>query len=353
MRIKVALLEKDEAYLKRIVSVFGTRYEDELEIYSFTEYEVAIKTIADAKIDVLVVSDSFAVEEDDIPKRCAYAYLVESQEIEDINGIRAIGKYQKADLIFRQILSLYAENAAVSSKLRTKDSDCKMIAFASPAGGVGTSVAAVAFAQHCASLNKKVIYINLEDFGAADVFFSDEGQFTISEVIYALKSKKANLSLKLESSVKRDAKGVYFFSAPALALDLMEMTTEEILRMLTELMVSGGYDYIAIDLGFDLDSKTLEIYDQIDKVVFVSDGSVLANSKIVRMKNALEVLEQNKDIDIIRKSVILYNRFSNSTGMQVEDIGIPCCGGIARVETPLLGELIGHLAEKALWNDLM
>lgn len=353
MRIKVALLEKDEAYLKRIVSAFGTRYEDELEIYSFTEYEVAMKTIADAKIDVLVASDAFDIQEADVPKKCVFAYFADSAETEDINGIPVIGRYQKVDLIFRQILSLYAENAATSSKLKARGGSCKLIAFTSPAGGVGTSVAAVSFAQYCAAHEKKVLLLNLEDFGTSDVFFSDEGQFTISEIIYALKSKKANLSLKLESSVKRDAKGVYFYSAPPLALDLLELTTEELLRMLAELMVSGGYDYIVIDIGFGLDGKSLEIFDQIDSIVFVSDGSVLANSKVIRMKNALEVLEQNKDVDILRKSILLYNRFSSSTGKQIEDLGIPCCGGIAKVETPLLSELVGHLSEKSMWEALL
>lgn len=39
MKIKLALLDNDQNYLNRIVSVFNIRYADKLEIYSFTKIE--------------------------------------------------------------------------------------------------------------------------------------------------------------------------------------------------------------------------------------------------------------------------------------------------------------------------
>lgn len=353
MRIKVALLEKDEAYLKRIVSVFTTRYQNDLEIYSFTEYEVALKTVVDAKIEVLIASDAFEINTEEIPKRCVLAYFTDNAEVEDVNGVHAIGRYQKADLIYRQILSLYAENAANVSKMKVGNGDCKFVAFASPAGGVGTSVAAAAFAMHCAQTGKKTLYLCLEDFGTADNFFADAGQFTMSEIIYALKSKKANLALKLESSVKRDASGVYFFSAAPLVLDMLELTSEEILRLMSELGISGGYEYIVLDLDFRMDKKAMEIYGQADKIVMVSDGSALANSKMIRLRQALATLEETKDLDILRKSVLLYNRFANSTGKRLDNFEMECCGGLSRVETPSVSELVKHLSSNGVWDSLM
>ena len=37
MKIKLAILEKDQCYLQRIVTVFSTKYSDNFEIYSFTD----------------------------------------------------------------------------------------------------------------------------------------------------------------------------------------------------------------------------------------------------------------------------------------------------------------------------
>lgn len=59
MKIKLAILERDQSYLQRFISVFSTKYADKFQIYSFTDEEVAYSTLNDTKIDVLVASDVF------------------------------------------------------------------------------------------------------------------------------------------------------------------------------------------------------------------------------------------------------------------------------------------------------
>lgn len=54
MRIKLAILENDQNYLKRIVSVFSTKYADKLEVYSFTDRELAFQTLDKSRIDVFL-----------------------------------------------------------------------------------------------------------------------------------------------------------------------------------------------------------------------------------------------------------------------------------------------------------
>ena len=111
MKIKLAILEKDRSYLSRVVTAFGTKYAEKLEIYSFTDPDVALATLNSAKIDVLLASDAFEIDAQKLPNRCAFAYLIDSMGIESYNDQRAICKFQKADLIYKQILSIYSENA--------------------------------------------------------------------------------------------------------------------------------------------------------------------------------------------------------------------------------------------------
>ena len=58
MKIRLAILEKDPSYLNRIVTAFSAKYSDNLEIYSFTNQELALSAaegIAGLE-DVLVFS---------------------------------------------------------------------------------------------------------------------------------------------------------------------------------------------------------------------------------------------------------------------------------------------------------
>ncbi|MCD7859349.1 MAG: hypothetical protein LUH51_04150 [Firmicutes bacterium] len=243
MKIKVAILDKDKSYLTRIVSAFGTKYAEKLEIYSFTDVDVALQTLESARIEVLLAGDTFEINTQTLPKRCAFAYMVDTLGIDRIGDVSAICKFQKADLIYKQILSLYAEKASNALGFSAHENKGNVLVFSSPCGGVGTSVMAAACAVNAAGRNKSVLYINLEKFGSADLYFEGPGQYGMSDLIFAVKSRKANLPLKLEGCVRQDVRKVFYYAQARNALDMMEMRTEEILRLISELKLSGEYYY--------------------------------------------------------------------------------------------------------------
>ena len=111
MKIKLAILENDRNYLTRVVTVFNTKYADKFEIYSFTDATIALSTLDSNRIDVFVANESFDIDVTALPKRCGFAYFVDSADVDTVKDQRAICKFQKIDLIYKQILSLYAEKA--------------------------------------------------------------------------------------------------------------------------------------------------------------------------------------------------------------------------------------------------
>lgn len=352
MRIKLAILEKDPSYLNRIVSAFNTKYADKFEIYSFTDKEMALATLDPSRIDVLIASDSFDINVEALPKRCGFAYFVDAVDVDSINDQRAICKFQKADLIYKQILSIYSENSGRAAGLKLGDNHAKVVAFSSPCGGVGASSLAAAFAVRMTKQGKKALYLNLEKYGSSDVFFAGEGQFDISDIIFSLKSKKANLAMKLESCVKQDHTGVYFYSQAKFALDMMELGKEEISRFISELRLTGIYDYIVVDIDFSLSKDTLDVFRTMSNIVMVGDGSEVSNMKIFRTYNALVALEQNTDNSLLNKLLLVYNKFSNKTGKAIEGIEINNIGGAPRYEHATTEQVITQLSNMSMYDKI-
>lgn len=353
MKIKLAILEQDESYLNRIVRVFGAKYVDKLEIYSFTDKEVALSTLEPAKIEVLVASDGFEIDVSKLPKRCGFAYFVDSPEVETFRDRSVICRFQKADLIYKQILSLYSENAGNISGLKYGEDTSKMILFQPVSGGTGASSMAAACAVNFASRGKKTLYLNLERFGAADTFFTADGQFDMSDIIFALKSRKANLALKLESCVKRAENGVFFYSQPKIALDMLELKTEDIHRLVDELQLTGSYDYIIIDTDFSITPDALKLYRKAHSIVWVGDGSEPSNQKLASACKALNILEQNADYPVTGRTVLIYNKFSNKTGQMPTDIGLKVVGGAPRFDRATSRQVLEQLAKNEMFAVLM
>lgn len=353
MKIKLAILEKDKTYLSRVVSAFSARYADKLEMYSFTDPAVAVGTLNSAKIDMLLASDCFEIDTTQIPARCAFAYLVDTKGIDLIRDQAAICKFQKADLIYKQILSVYAEKASAITGFKLDGGEGTVIAFCSPSGGVGSSSMAAACAMHMAASGSKVLYLNLEKFGSADVFFSGQGQFDMSDIIFALKSRKTNLSMKLEGCVKQDASGVYFYSQTKIALDMLELTADDILHLIRELKIMGGYDCIILDADFGISKDMLTVYRQAQAIVLVGDGSEPSNSKIARAHKALATLEQNADAPLTGRMSLLYNKVSSKNGHSLEIEGLKMLGGAPRYAGATTRQVLEQLAAMDVFNGIL
>lgn len=353
MKIKLAILENDQSYLNRIVTIFNTKYADRFEVYSFTDQQMAMQSLENSRIDVFVVSDTIDVDFNKIPNKCGFAYLVNSNDVETVNDQCAICKFQKIDLIYKQILSIYSEKAGSISGLKLDNGSTKIAIFNSVSGGTGASSMAAAYSIYLSSKGNKTLYLNLEKFGSSDVFFKGEGQFDISDIIFGLKSKRANIALKLESCVRQDERGVYFYSQPKIALDMLELSCDEIMRLISELKLTGSYNYIIIDSDFSLKKESRKILSMAHCIVWVGDGSEISNEKTARAFEALSTLESDVDSPLINRIVLIYNKFSNKTGKSIGDIGLKCIGGAPRYEHATTAQIIEQLSNKDMLNKIM
>lgn len=352
MKIKLALLDNDINYLNRIVSALNTKYPDKFEIYSFTVAESAMNNLASANIDVLIANVCFEIDLSSIPAECGFAYLSDNIGVDTVNGQRAISKFQKVDLTYRQILSIYSEKATNITGLADENGNGKIIVFSSPYGGAGTSTIAASCAVNLAANNKKVLYLNLEKFGGADDYFSDEGQFDLSDVIFALKSKKSNLSVKLESCVKQDVSGAFFYSQPKMALDMLELSYADMIQLLNEIKITGEYEYIIVDIDFSLGKEAMDLYKLSRSWVWVSDGTSSGNMKTKRAHDALIVLDQNNNTRMCDRLLLVYNKYDKHSSMIEEAIG-NSIGVIPYSDVLTTKQVIDKIAHLDIFNKII
>lgn len=309
MKIKLAVLESDSAYLRRVVTMFNSRYANELEIYSFTDVDSAMECLEDKKIDVFLASDNLKIDFNQIPKRCGFSYLVESLDINMVDNHKAICKFQKGELLYKQILSIYSEHIPNVAGVNTSENgSMKTILFSSPCGGVGTSTAAAACAIALTNMGQRVLYLNAEIYGDADSFFSCDGQFDFSDVIYAVKSNKTNRAMKLQSTVKQDQSGVYYYSSARIPLDMMEMHVEDYMVLQNELRSLGCYDYVVIDIAFPKSQSEYKLFECCNSIVLVSDNSEISEAKINKALRGVQIMDGQSDFAVQPRMWILRNK---------------------------------------------
>lgn len=351
MKIIAAILDKDSNYTKRLMMKFADSYSDKLELHSFTDEEMALKFVKSSRVHVLLANYESSLDPSELPQTCGFAYLVDSADISRYKEEKAVSKYQKVDLIYKEILSIFYEKVPGGMELRSSSDDgTQIIAFMPCAGGVGSSTAAVACAKYLSAHGKKVLYLNAERFGNADIFFNGEGSATFSDVIAALKMKKSNLAIKIESALRLDQSGVSYFASPAHALDVLEFTGEDLESLCANAL---KFEYIVIDSDFGIGGLQEKLMRIANRIILVGDGSEIANSKLLRIMDTLNILEDQKNYGIYSKVCVLYNRYGGKFSSQPELDTIPTLGTVPQTPGAPYDYSINSVMKSNVFGKLM
>lgn len=353
MKIKVAIIDSNVEYLKKITKVIENNYADKLQLFCFSNIEIALEGIKSNKVDIVLVDIDTDIDFKELPNRCGYAYFTDSIDIKTYKDIRCVCKFQKVEYIYKDLLGVYAEKAASSDEqIGNNNFNSKIVSFFSVSGGAGGSAVAVAYAKSRARKGIKTLYVNLEKIGSVETALSGNGNGDLSDILYAIKSKKSNIRLKLESNVKATDEGLYFYDSCNTAYDLSELSKDEIKEFFNMLSSSDLFDLVVIDADLDFDEICKEIIRRAKKIVLTGDGSEISNAKLVRTITALSIMEEQLDINIFSRVAMIYNKFRSRMGKVIENDKIKVMGGVNFYENATYGQVIEEISKLGVLDEV-
>lgn len=151
----------------------------------------------------------------------------------------------------------------------------------------------------------------------------------------------------MESAVRTDPSGVYFFAPCTNTMYMLELTHEDIMKLLETLEGGLGYDSIIVDMNFQMTKDFMEIMSHMHRIILVQDGGETSNSKFERTMQALQIMEEKEKTNVTGAMCLLYNRFSSSkSSSEIERLRIPVIGKVPPVKHALVKEIIEFMLER-------
>ncbi len=347
MQIRLVIGEQDKRYLDNFVLYLEKNYLDKIEILSFSDPDFLREYFQSGSADVTLLDEAFGISAEEAQKYGKFAYLSDTADGKRLDGIRRIVKFKKPDLIYKDILDLYAEGGYRTAYLTGTENQINMTLVTGFSGGTGISSFAAALSRQYARRGRKVLYLNLETLGNSEDFFQGSGAYTFEEVLFALKSQRTDLGLKLESAARKDLSGVFYFAPCTSAMYMMEMTNENIQTLLETLKKIDLYEDVVVDLNFRMDKAYINTMELADQIVLVQDGGASSNSKFYRAVEALKIIEQQEHTELLGKMKLVYNRFSSSkSSTELTGVVFPVIGKIQPVKHASLQEIIDFMQTK-------
>lgn len=311
MKIKVSVYSDDVLYCEKLVNYFNSHYYDKFQWNVFTQSAYLQQIFQSDSADLILVGGEMKDELEKMDETSGsgqlLAYLVEN-DVEQEEGHWYLEKYRRADQIYRDLLDLYAKKEHTHYKdTSIVSGKTAFIAFVSAGGGIGASTIACAAAKAFSQM-EKVLYLNLENLGSCGMAFAGESRSGFDELVYAVKSRRNTLKLKIESSVSRDETGTYYFKECVNPLDLQTLSPEDIKELLKGIESLTTYDKVIIDLGNGMQDKEIAVMSMVNRVIMVMDHSEIAAHKLQRYLEFAQAVEEVRKVDIISKIQIYFNK---------------------------------------------
>jgi len=320
IKIKLGLVGSDRLYLERFMEFAGKRYGGRTELYSFTEPESALQSVAENRIDVLAALQDTDIAPDRIPEHCVFVYLTDSGEIDRYNGCRTVFRYQRAELVYKAVTGLYTDRISDRIEYRTGSGNSHITLFLPECEGSGTATAAAAFSEYSARSGRKTLFLNLRQFRETEDLISAPGDSTFTDVIFSLKSRKSRLRFSLENAVRKSRSGVYFFGSCRNSTDIAEISAAELKMLIDELREE--YENIVIVSDFYISERMMLLSEQADSLIIVSGAGRDSEKRLRLKREALECLEKRNGTDITGKLQVLYNRAEKPLPVDIPAAGV-------------------------------
>ena len=300
MRIKLLIAAEDKNYAEQLSFFLSDKYSDAFEVAVCASPDRLRDICGASRFDVALFDNSLIREADlSLIHMPLLLYSEDCRGPDPPPDVRRIHKHQRISSIAGEILGSYSKLSADGRS--PISSMARVTAFWSPAGGTGTTTAALAYCAHKAAGRRQALYLNLESFSSAPLYFSESGK-SISAAFEMLETQDGNLQMFLRGILRQDRdSGISYFCPPENFDDMNILSVEDTATLVTA--CCGISEELVIDLSCACNKRTWQIFELADTIMILSDSAGTPQIKLSQFTAQHNVYERIKS-----KAVLVANR---------------------------------------------
>ena len=294
MRVKLFIATVDTLYAKLISDNVSEYHSDKLEVSICSVPEGLQEALSKCRYDVALIDTSFIKYADMSLVSLPLLLWAETDISDDLpEGLGIVNKYQRISSIVSTVLERYAKVSKRKNGPESKKANTTAVW--SPAGGVGKTTVALAYALSCAADGKDVFYLNLEKFTSVPVYFNGNGR-SISTVFEMLGNNEGDIKMLIRGISCRD-NGLTYICGPDNYEDMCILSSDNVQELVTKCAELSNE--LVIDLSCACDVCTKKAFELADNILIVTVQTTAAKKKLDQF------ISQNNVYDSIKEKVTL------------------------------------------------
>ncbi|MCL7748008.1 AAA family ATPase [Halalkalibacter alkaliphilus] len=310
-KVSIVIADQDTSYIESLATyIRNSDYSSKFDLKLFSQKERLGQFLSsDTHANILLAPTSMLPQELKGLRVDVVIGLSEQAQTTEGDSVQTIFKYQPLKNLLSQVLTIYYERNSEEPKKVVHDGGTKVISVFSATGGTGKTTVAYNLARQIAQLDSHVFYLNIELVNSTPLLFETEEENNSSPLLYYLKANSEQLASKVEEmAVQDDETGISFFNLLPSAEEMRDLSEEELELLLTNLVDSGSYNYIVIDLDSTVNPKTLLALKKSDQVFWLLNNDIQSFHKTSYLLEELHSFLQDGSFNE-RVSLVL-NRYT-------------------------------------------
>ena len=285
----VVICDREIRYANGLGENIAERDDLAVKVYVCSSFEHVLELEQAKKIHIFIVDEEITYAQR-TQIGANQVFVLARGKVADLGEEEwAIGKYQCADEIIRQVFEFYVDRTKENVMRCMYKERARLVAVYSPIHRVGKTTFALALGRECAK-SKKVLYLNLEEYAGVDA--SQDVSMNLGDLLYYLRQGNGNLGIRLQAAVKED-EGLDVVPPIPVVLDLKEVTWEEWDALITQLLENSLYEMVVLDVGESVQGlfPLLELCDRVYMPVLEDENS---RRKLKQYQDNVEQLKLEK-----------------------------------------------------------
>ena len=260
-----------------------------VKVYVCSSFERVVEFEKTKKIDIFIVDEEFTYTQR-TQIGANQVFVLAKGKVADLGEEEwAIGKYQCADEIIRQVFEFYVDRTKENVMRSMNKERARMFAVYSPIHRIGKTSFAQALGKECAK-KKKVLYLNLEEYAGVEDL--QGGELNLGDLLYYLRQGNGNLGIRLQSAVRTE-EGLDVVPPIPIVLDLKDVTWEEWEALITEIVENSLYEIVILDVGESIQGL-FPLLEMCDRVYMPVLDDEVSTRKMKQYQNNVEQLKLEK-----------------------------------------------------------
>lgn len=283
-----AVCDLEASYACNLMDYLNERRTTPFEVQAFTNISSLESFARENEIEILLISTRAMCNEiRELPIKRTII-LSEGEPLQDLEEYPFVYKYQSSDQILSEVMEYYVEDHPQAHMLAMGAKHTKVYGIYSPIGRTRKTAFALAMGEILAE-TKQVLYLNFEEFSGFEELFGVSYKTDLSDLIYFARQKEGGLVYKLNSVIQTFHELQYIPPAMSPA-DIRDVSGEEWLGFIREIMSYREYDVIILDLSNQVD-EIFQILKECDRIYMPVQDDMISQAKLLQYEKLLHMLE--------------------------------------------------------------